>query len=479
MRYLCVALACAVACDRATPSDPAPAPVPRDAAVVWPEPKTSDDDVLEIPSRELQPGKYELHLGQGVIVLQLAESSSLVAPDPHRGELALQTLAKWLKQPVPIKTHSQPLQPVAFEALDMGDGDHKVFFTTGAEYAEMYINIKDSTHVEFVPKDSGYAGGLISIFADALRDGPEPPRTKANDPNLESDEPLFGTAHPFAFADGHDVYCTGDGWSAFRADSAHETLVHAPWGGKIKKVCELPGAVDQIGVGLHSSNAIAIVTARDPRSGVIGGGMSASLWNIDASGCHRIALPAGIHISPFERPVLSPDGTQVALTDKSDVVVFPVAKGPTTRAHVHDLSLIYAWDADGIELHDLSGGRQRLVPGQPATDTDDATSTSPDGAYTAVVRKNSLDILDRTKHTTAHFTPHVRGDIRAIERALSTPLTWVAPHRLILRGAPDIALDAATLRSRPLAKTGTFLCASTDGAHALFDDGHDHVSESP
>jgi len=479
MRWTWVAFVCAVGCDRSRPAAPPPVIAPHDAAVVWPDPKTSDDDILEVPAREIQPGKYELHLGQGVIVLELGAAGSLVAPDSHRGEIALLALAKWLKQPVPIKTHSEPLQPVAFEALDMGDGDHKVFFSVGAEYAEMYINIKDPTHVELVPKDPGYAGALISVFADALRDGPEPPRTKANDPNLETEEPLFASAHPFAFDDGHDVFCARDGWSAFRADTTHDMVVHAPWGGKATKVCELPGAVDDVAVGANSPNALAIVTARDARSGVIATGMAASLWSIDPGGCHRIAVPAGSHLGPFSRPALSPDGTQVALIDNSDVVIFPVGKGPTTRTRTTDLAQIYAWDVDGIQTHDLEGQRQKVVPGQPAASTDDAISTSPDGAYTAVVNAKGLDLVDRAKKTVAHFTPHVRGDVRAIDRARERPLAWIAPHGLILRGTPDISLDAATLRSRPLARTGGFLCASPDGAHALFSDDHNHLSESP
>lgn len=59
--------------------------------------------------------------------------------------------------------------------------------------AEVYFNFNfDQRQGEFSEKDADYADDLLSIFAAALRDGPRPPRTPENDPNLALVGPAIG-----------------------------------------------------------------------------------------------------------------------------------------------------------------------------------------------------------------------------------------------------------------------------------------------
>jgi len=61
--------------------------------------------------------------------------------------------------------------------------------------AEVYFNFNlDQRTGEFSEKDTDYADSLLSILASALRDGPRPPRTPENDPNLTLVGPAFGPA---------------------------------------------------------------------------------------------------------------------------------------------------------------------------------------------------------------------------------------------------------------------------------------------
>jgi len=471
-----------IAC-RGSGREPDPAPPPSELArsepVVADEPRALVDQegALVIPAVRTRSGEYELRFGKGRALLSL-QAGTFVAPDPTSGAIALEVLTRWLGVRVPQSTHSRPLQPLTFDTIALGEGANKAFFASGAESAEMYINIIGDDRIAFLPKDPEYGSALADMFADALRDGPVPRRTMATDPQLETETPLFAIGREVDTHGGDRPACVPDGWIAFVADVASESVWHASWGRAPKRLCELPGAVDELAVAPRSGAVVATVTARDPKSGVIDTRDTATLWSVGPSGCRAIATPKDVAIGPFTFVTLSSSGTDLAFLDRSDLVTQGVGGDAAKRTGVGALDLIYAWDEDGVQLHDLEGRRTRVQPGGSPAAIDRHTTISPDGVYAVTLREAALDVQERASGTSKTFTPSFRSDVRAIERADDDEPGWLAPHSVILRGSPDVALDVATLRMRPLVDpAASVVCVSPDGARALLQRG-DELFES-
>jgi hypothetical protein len=111
---------------------------------------------------------------------------------------------------------------------------------------EVYFNFNlGQRRGEFSEKDAGYRDDLLALFASALRDGPRPQRTPANDPNLTLIGPKIGQprkllprlASQYLFSpDGlFAVYQDGPTVLALAAGRPAATAVevarfnHAPW----------------------------------------------------------------------------------------------------------------------------------------------------------------------------------------------------------------------------------------------------------
>lgn len=84
------------------------------------------------------------------------------------------------------------------EGFTLGGGGWtatKWFPSNDLTEAEVYFNFNLHQAIgEFSEKDSDYANDLVAIWAAALRDGPRPPRTPENDPNLSLVGPTIGPA---------------------------------------------------------------------------------------------------------------------------------------------------------------------------------------------------------------------------------------------------------------------------------------------
>lgn len=442
------------------------------------------EDDLDIPAVRTGEDRYELHFGSGRAVLDLGRGT-LVAPDPKSGAVALAALAKWLGTPVPRQTHARPLEPVELQVMNMGDNDNKVFVSRGAEYAEMFINTPEPDHVVFVKKDSSYAGALVDVFADGLRDGPAPPRTKATDPNLATEDPWLPTLKAIDTPHSQPM-CFGDGWIALTADKTGETVWRRAWGAAgPKPLCKLPGNVDEWGTNARGTVAVVMVGASDPTSGVMSGSDPVSVWVIDGMGCRRLRTRFKGGMST--QPIVSPKGDAFVPDYGGDpklhVVDLQTGAVTTTTVDPPKLDFVYDWDDAGITLFSptaevVSFGR--MVAGH-VTPLADAQTRSLDGAYTIDIHADSLVVTDRAHHA-ATFTPHVRSDDRALARMHEHPPRAVGPRKLALAGSPDIVLDLETMKTQPLTvppklgDTYALRCVSRDGNHALFTSG-DEVFE--
>jgi hypothetical protein len=189
---------------------------------------------------------------------------------------------------------------------------------------------------------------------------------------------------------------------------------------------------------------------------------------LSPSGCHAIATPKGAEIDAFTRIELSPTGTEIAIAGSDKLRTIPVDKGTPTSVAMDQVQFLYRWDADGIQLHDLGHQQSRARPGHAPEKIDRATAVSPDERYAVVFARDTIDVIERGKTAIRTFTPAMRSDLRAIERAAKDAPAWFGPHGLVLSGSPDVVLDVATLKTRPLLEPGaTFVCGSADGAHAL------------
>jgi hypothetical protein len=474
--HLTFALLAVVACKR---DPPAPAPESRPAAEAEAElPKGEDDDLI---MRATKKGSvYELRAGDGVALLSTSPFS-IVAPNAEAGGKFLAAAAKWLKVELPAKTHTQPLEPLSFETIDMDDQNeggrtwhyHKAFLRRGAEYAELYINIDASGRfVNFRPKDSGYADALADILADALRDGPAPARTKETDPNLESEEPMFTlTKTGVEISRSHPV-CLANRWLA----ASREKVEWRAWSSvEAKQLCKLPGEADQVETGTRSARGVALVSVHPP--GVTSTSDRSEVWTLGPDDCKHVTPNEALKLTPFSTLLVSPDAAEAAFENDGDLSILDLGTGKVR--HVagkkgHYLSG-YRWDDDGPLLKVLLGtnwiraGDKPLELDQPVwLSRDKAYRASPSGATVAVTSKSG----------TATFTAKIRSDVRALKRSLDDAPALLGAHAMVLSGSPDLALDLATLKTRPLTPAGyRYYCSSPDGEHALFLDENDSVFE--
>jgi hypothetical protein len=89
----------------------------------------------------------------------------------------------------------------------------------------------------------------------------------------------------------------------------------------------------------------------------------------------------------------------------------------------------------------------------------------PNGAQAA------LEVRSKTSTESRRLQARNRNDQRTLQRMNMGAPALLAAHGLVLRGTPDLALDLATLKTRPVApKNLKWYCATPDGANALVTD---------
>jgi hypothetical protein len=434
-----------------------------------------------------QGAGYELRVGEGRVLLTLAPPT-LVAPNPEAGSGFLDALSKALDVAPPIKDHTTPLQPLSFSLKDLGNEEeggrmwrfHKASFARGGDFAEAYLNISsDGRYVVLRAKDPSNNESLVDILAEPLRDGPAPKRTKASDPNLESDEPLYAAGKPVLTPFMHSAACLPGGWLAFANVDKGYSVQWFDWGSGAKKtLCELTGTVAEIAVGSRGNSAVLLLAEGDEH-GVRSSDGHSSLWRLDAQGCQRIKLPANVQLGHFENLLVSPDGTKAALVGGRQLHVIDTANGVTKSIPLDwrqgdSLLRAYAWDDSGILLWKLANGRAtfaRYVPGGVPVQLERLVLSSRDGQYRVSPELNALEVRSKTSTESRRLQARNRNDQRTLQRMNTEAPALLAAHGLVLRGTSDLALDLVTLKTRPVApKNLKWYCATPDGANALFTD---------
>ena len=143
----------------------------------------------------------------------------VLAEDADAGGRMVAKIAAAFGQAAPAAKAPQPLRPLRFKTVVLGEhlGKGKAhgfgpdnsgtwtatkwFLSDGAAEAEIYFNYDlASGAAEFTEKDADYNADVVNILAEALRDGPRPPRTPQTDPNLTDAGPRVVDLRPIPVA---------------------------------------------------------------------------------------------------------------------------------------------------------------------------------------------------------------------------------------------------------------------------------------
>lgn len=137
--------------------------------------------------------------------------AALLPGDRASGEQLVAAFASTFQQPVPTPRSPQPLKPVKLNTAVLGEHlgaprlglkenggtwvATKWFLQDNGLDAEVYFDYDlSSGEAEFHQKDAEYDADLVESIALAVRDGPRPPRTPQNDPNLTDAGPHIENA---------------------------------------------------------------------------------------------------------------------------------------------------------------------------------------------------------------------------------------------------------------------------------------------
>jgi hypothetical protein len=231
------------------------------------------------------------------------------------------------------------------------------------------------------------------------------------------------------------------------------------WGGDLgRTLCTLPGELGATGQALNANRGVASVLTA-PEGPV-------ELWIIEPSGCRRLTLSEPIALSQLDVPLLSPDGSSVAVLTAGALHLIDVAEGQVRKIPLEHLSIsLYAWDQDGLMLFEEKQHRHLRVSGDGALSVMlDPVLRSRDGAYRATLLEGEI-----AAGANRRFVPKVRADLRAITNARGVAPRRIGAHGLELAGNGPLVLDLATLRTRPLLDgESQIVCESPNGAHLMF-----------
>lgn len=424
------------------------------------------------------------------------------------GEPLLKELATELDQPLPPRSRpAQPLRPVIANTAILGterarkDGGFggkgpwtatKWFFESHGRYAELYVNVNFEDGVgEFSEKDPEYREDLVRQLAWALRDGPPPPRTPANDPNLVETGPrftnlrtifqgrsinvVFDTAMMF-----HLIHATKDGERVLAVGKVSEPeTLHEIWrtkGTLTRASCREARPVRCVAEQVISSTE-GSYSLGDPKK----------IWLVTAGQSPvSVAGDWDEKSGTLEERALSPDGRFIALSAMQE-------RGKTREfiTHVHDLQRrttttftlenesihFHAWEDDAKVLlesgnvwePETSRAIYRASAASPALEKVRAIDSfmSPGKTRAFVVDDANGKLVVRAANGTRSFTFH--PDDRGT--ASFETLRWLN-ERYILFDTERLALiDTDTMKMNypgPPEWSGGMVVLSPDGRHLLY-----------
>ncbi len=323
-------------------------------------------------------------------------------------------------------------------------------------------------HAELVEAYAGYTEDATLLLAEALRDGPRPPRTPANDPTLAKDGPRFVdlvkvSSDDRSWIDRDVVYYLPDGPGGEvlrRFDSKTRKSV---------EVSRFEGRVVQLEA---SGRLLLVVEALPGREDVESTEDPRRVWLLDGRSKRQLTAP-----EPWEHPdllsrSLSPDGRLAAFGrwepnaergSHRSLLVLDLVDGSVQRLARGDSSFdVVDWERrpSGWVLHvqrglvieeakeqaafDYELATNTLVPvTRPLTLGEEVATTSPDGKTTVSTADGGVVFTDVATGAKRVMTLHPDDARFADEGAFS----WVSPRYLSFEPNGRVALVDAKTRT--------------------------------
>jgi hypothetical protein len=420
--------------------------------------------------------------------------AAILPGDRGAGTRFVAAIAKALRQESPaLSANPQPLKLTKLntailgehlsapeQGLKSGGGTWvatKWFFEDEGVEAEVYFNYDlTSMRAAFSQKDPDYDSDVLQEFAVAMRDGPRPPRSPANDPNFTLDGPRISDWRDVPNSAG-DSASFGRGGKLLvlihRGKPATVTAVPLDQPDQIIPLAQVDGTVMSADLADADANHVLVCERGGDAKRLLDPSAPRRIWWIDrAAGTKRqLTGPWGEHgMAVGGDATISPDGRYVAirswpgtvLDESRDAVVHLV---DTTNGKAVEVAMknviVRSWRGEGGAMRAVGmivhrrggdGGsplRTLLIDpasgavadGTPADALDPAVS--PDGRLRFAVHEHqSMDITDIGTGQTRTFTFYP-DDRRFAEDG---NFAWLSPRYIYMETAKPAFIDVTSMK---------------------------------
>jgi hypothetical protein len=441
--------------------------------------------------------RITLELGGGSAVLTLGPSEpgagavgegTLTTESSEKGAAFANAVSHWLSEPLPparaTKTQLKPLKVQYLRLAVATSRAPEAFRLTligTRRRVELFFNLYPLTaRATFLERGRPETRpDLTALLAEALRDGPKPLRTKADDPNMSSDAPLASTTKPLQPLPVVAAACGDHGVFAASKDGFHTKIVAIPEPGATPRTLTTIDGVLEGMSGSPDGKQLALllvnapnpdhVTPEDPRELLVvdtATGKPITFFD-PQEGFRSTGLPVWTSSG-----ALAVDG-RLSTTTPGDRIVRAYGKSPAgllgeteARQRFHptrvegDQVVLVAW-----ENQPRPHPRTFLwTIGKPPVARDSIPYTSPDGRFVFTVDDDRIVMKDGHAFSSADV-----DDRAAIREVGAGAPIWLGKHLLGVASDVGLGLDLETLRVRPVvsAPNMSLVCATSDQKHAV------------
>lgn len=359
----------------------------------------------------------------------------------------------------------------------------KWFPSTDLTEAEVYFNFRlDQGQGEFSEKDADYADDLVSILASALRDGPRPPRTPENDPNLTLRGPKIGTSRKLlSRRTSLNTFTMDSRFAVFQDSTQTKALPLNEAAAEPIEIANFDYSPWQIRL-VNDDMDLLVEEGVPEQPGVKSSADPMRIWWVDQKTMEKKLLRGPEKELRLSESSVSPDLRFVALdqyqTDPDDRARFKVihfldrTSGTTntvklaktdlslvnwrdTEAGIRAVGITNRWGFDKDQpsqsyLIDPVSGEMELQ--EQSLPSDSASLLSPDGKHRVQVAEGELIVIDVASGEKRQFKLHEEDRPFISEDCVD----WVSSNYLKFNGSRLALIDVTTMKmSFPESENGT------------------------